>query len=345
MVEAAITEAPKIRPDFRLFLFADSTGRSPQLTTSAEYRVLRQPATLWFDQVELPRALTKEGIDVFWSPYYKAPIWSPCPTAITIHDIICLKIGGGSLKNALFKPWARLISSRTTRVLTDSEHSRRDLETKLGVDPSRIEVVPLGVSDQFAPSARSRSVSLLARLGIPGRYILTVTNFRPHKNDDLLIRAFAHLAKSDPDLVLVLAGRPAGPTRELRDAVEQMELRDRVFFPGLIAEEELPALYANAQLFAFPSLYEGFGLPALEAMASGTPIVCSSASSLPEVVGDSALLLEPRGELAWSEAMHELLSNRDLRKKLVRSGLERAKEFSWHQSVSKLLDVLEQAAK
>lgn len=344
MVEAVITEAPKIRDNVDLLLYSDRTTRTELTTKATEHRTLPQPTTLWFDQVALPKALAEDHVDVFWSPYYKAPFFSPCPKAITIHDLLCLAVGGHRFKNALFKPWARLIGSRAARIITDSEHSRRDIESMLGLDPSRIEVVPLGVSCRFSPAALGQTPQLLRRLGVAARYILTVTNFRHHKNDGLLVRAFARLASRHPSVSLVLAGKPAEDQQGLLELIEHLDLRGRVHLPGLISDEDLPALYAGAELFAFPSVYEGFGLPVLEAMACGTAVVSSSSSSLPEIAQGAAVLLSPTDEHGWSRVLNDLLVNGDQKKKWVNAGLERAKAFTWRRSVEKILAVLESAA-
>ena len=345
MVEAVIHETPNVSPDAQLVLYADSSTRLELTSASVDYRILEQPFTLWFDQIELPRAIAGNNVDVFWSPYYKAPIYSPCPTVITIHDVLFLKHGGQRLKNALFKPWARLIGSRASAVLTDSEHSRRDLVTLLGIDPARIEVVPLGVSERFAPERRDKVPDTLNRLGIPENYILTVTNFRPHKNGEFLIRAYAQVAKKIEDTALVFAGKKNRDADNLYQSAERLGVGDRVFMPGMISDEDLPALYAGARLFAFPSLYEGFGLPLLEAMASGTPVVSSSASSLPEVAGDAGWMLEPTDEEAWAISILSLLTDGALRQRHIQAGLDRASVFTWRQSVSILLDILERTAK
>ena len=344
VVQAFLSEAPRLRPDSELVLYGDATTEVDLGHEGSRFRVLSQPLTLWFDQLALPQALEKDRIQVFFSPYYKAPLFSPCPVVVTIHDILFLKVGRKKLKHALFKPWARLIASRTRAVLTDSEHSRRDLEDILGLEPSRLVVIPLGVSLRFSPEARDRSPQLLERLGISGRYVLNVTNFRRHKNALFLLRAYARMAASEPELLLVLAGRPAGSTVELEAAIDRHGLRGRVLLPGHIPDEDLPALYAGAHLFAFPSLYEGFGLPVLEAMASGVPVVCSSTSSLPEVVSDAAILVDPRDDEAWRNALVRLTRDERLRESLMRAGLERARAFSWRDSVARILSVLERAA-
>lgn len=345
MVEAVIREAPNTSPNANLVLYADASTRLDLASTSTEYHILEQPFTLWFDQIELPKAIARSKIDVFWSPYYKSPLYSPCPSVITIHDILFLKHGGRHLKNALFKPWARLIGSKASAVLTDSEHSKHDLVTLLGIRPDRIQVVPLGVSQQFTAAAREKTSDILNKLGIPQNYILTVTNFRPHKNGDFLIRAFAQVAKQIEETALVFAGSKSRDADDLFLSAKRLGIAERVFMPGMISDDDLPALYAGARLFALPSLYEGFGLPLLEAMASGTPIVSSSASSLPEVAGDAGTIIEPTNEEAWAKSMLGLLTNDALRHQYIQAGLKRASTFTWRRTVSHLMEILEQVAR
>lgn len=343
VLEAFLAETPGLRPDLELVLYGDATTRTDLKREGQRMRILEQPLTVWFDQVALPRALMKDDVQVLFSPYYKAPLFSPCPVVLTIHDLLFLKVGPRRLKHALFKPWARLIASRAKAVLTDSQHSRDDIERILGLG-ARLVVVPLGVSPGFTPGARERYRAVVQRLGIPGDYILQVTNFHPHKNDRFLLRVFARIAQDHPELGLVLAGRPAGSTREVGDFIREHGLEGRVHLPGHVPEADLQALYAGARVFAFPSLYEGFGLPVLEAMASGAPVVCSSSSSLPEVAGDAALLVDPRDEESWCAALGRLVGERPLREKLRRAGLARAGQFSWRDSVARILPVLESAA-
>lgn len=340
-VEAFVREAPSQRSDAHLYLYADHSTRADLPRERAERRTLPAASTLWFDQVALPRALTRDRVDVFLSPYYKAPLVAPCPTVITIHDVLFLRVGGPRWHNALFKPWARLLASRTAAILTDSECSRRDLEILLGLDGRSIEVIPLGVDPSFSPLAASRSPELKGRLRLPEDYVLAVTNFLPHKNDLLLVRAFARLAVKHEGLGLVLAGGDPQGRETLGRLVQEHGLEGRVHLPGAISEADLPALYAGARLFAFPSLYEGFGLPVLEAMACGVPVVCSSRGSLPEVAGDAALLCNPEDEEVWQHAMERSLSDATLRKGLVASGLERARQFDWPSCTRRVLSVLE----
>lgn len=344
VVEAFLSEAPSLSPGVELFLYADRTTRSEVEKNGHHLRRLPQPATLWFDQLALPRALRSDRIHVFFSPYYKAPLFSPCPAVATIHDVLFLKVGDRRLKHALFKPWARLIASRCDGVLTDSEQSRRDLEEVLKLSPSKLSVIPLGVSEHYSPRAREDSPQLLERLGIESPYILNVTNFRPHKNAVTLVRAFAELAPKEPELSLVLAGRHADSVDEIVALVERHGLQGRVHLTGSIPDVDLPALYAGARIFAFPSRYEGFGLPVLEAMASGVPVICSSSSSLPEVAGDAAILVEPDDASAWRDALERLAADASLRARLRRAGLERAQKFTWRRSVAQILSVLEKVA-
>jgi glycosyltransferase involved in cell wall biosynthesis len=345
MVEAIIREASNVSPDTRLVLFADSSTRLELASTSGDYRVLAQPFTLWFDQVALPRAISRSHVDVFWSPYYKSPVFSNCPTVITIHDVLFLKHGGRRLKKALFKPWARLIGSRASAILTDSEHSKKDLVALLGFDPALIEVVPLGVSGEFTPDKRNDAPDMLRRLGIPKDYILTVTNFRPHKNGEFLLRVYACLAKNIEATALVIVGKKNREAYDLHQTAIRLGVGDRVFMPGMVSDTDLPALYAGARLFTFPSLYEGFGLPLLEAMASGTPVLSSSTSSLPEVAGDAAMMRVPTDEEAWAQSMLAMLTNDTLRERHIQAGLERASTFTWRQSVSNLMEILSRVAK
>ena len=297
--------------------------------------------TQWWDQVSLPLQLARDRISVFLSPYYKGPLYPPCPVVLTIHDLYFIQYprkrwpAYGALTTRL----ARLYASRAAAIIADSEYSKRSIVERLGVNPGKVTVIPVALGPEFKPESLTHSVA--ARYGIVPPYILSVGNFRPHKNLPRLMRAYANLSKSLRDAYqLVLAGGDREHRQALESLVRDLGITGRVLFPGLIEDAHLPALYSGCTMFVLPSLEEGFGLPALEAMACGAPVVAGNRAAIPEVVDKAAILVDPENVPAMTEAMAQVLSVGHLREALRRSGLARALEFSVDRTAGRVLALL-----
>jgi glycosyltransferase involved in cell wall biosynthesis len=228
-------------------------------------------------------------------------------------------------------------------IITVSQHSKMDIVQKWGIPDDKIKVIPNGVSKRFYPVESLELISKVKnKYGVKKDYILYVGNFKPHKNVSLLVKAFAQLPPSlRRHYQLVLAGTFDEYSTQLNAITADLHLKGKVVFTGAVYEEDLPVLYSGAMIFVFPSLYEGFGLPPLEAMSCGTPVICSNVTSLPEVVGDSGVLADPRESRNFADAMELLLTDHKLRDKLYYRGLQRAKEFSLERSAKKLLKTIE----
>jgi glycosyltransferase involved in cell wall biosynthesis len=305
------------------------------------------------EQLKIPIALKREGVGLFHAPHYVLPPLVPCRSVVTIHDCIHLMFPQ-YLPNRLALGYARtsisLAARRATRVLTVSQSSKRDILRFVDTEPDKIDVIYNAYDERFGVEPEEQDVvRVRERFQLNDEFVLYAGNVKPHKNLERLIEAFHIVRQRGLDhLKLVLIGDDISRYAALRRAVHRHQLHKYVRFFGYVPEETLAVMYRLAGVFVFPSLYEGFGLPPLEAMASGTPVVTSNVSSLPEVAGDAALLVDPYHPEAIAEGIYRVLSDEPLRRSLRAKGLERARQFSWEQSVGRVRaiygEVLEQRA-
>ena len=293
----------------------------------------------------LPRQLRERQAALYHSPYYLMPYRPGLPTVVTFHDMIPLVYPGFFSPSRRLLFWvAHFLASRTaTRIIAVSEATKVDMIRHLRVPPEKVVVIPLGVDKHFHPRGREEIVQIRQKYRLPENYFLYVGTNKPHKNLERVIDAFQQLENplgSDVKLVI------AGPWDRRYDRPKKMAnaagLKDRVQFIGWIEEGDLPALYSGAMVFVFPSLYEGFGLPVLEAMACGTAVVCSNRSGLSEVAGEAALLVNPKDSHRLAEGIARVLGNEDVRQELTERGLKRAKLFTWEKTAEKTLALYHQ---
>jgi glycosyltransferase involved in cell wall biosynthesis len=289
----------------------------------------------------LPRALARDRITVFLSPYYKGPVCAPCPVVLTIHDLYFINYPGRHrpVYEAIVTRAARAYAARATAIISDSEYSKRDIVARLGVGAAKVSVVPVALGTEFKPA--SLTAAARARYALKSPYVLYVGNFNPHKNIPHLIRGFALL----PGPVrsrhsLVLAGGYGDGRPELARLAETLGLTDRVIFAGRVEDADLPALYAEAAAYVTPSLEEGFGSTVLEAMACGAPVVTSNRAALPEVVGDAGLLFDPEQERELASGLARVLSDPDLADDLRRRSLARAGLYTPARTTGRILALL-----
>jgi glycosyltransferase involved in cell wall biosynthesis len=293
------------------------------------------------EQLSVPMELRREAVDLFHAPHYVLPPLVPCRSVVTIHDCIHLMFPQ-YLPNRLAWGYARTsmwaATHRSDRVLTVSEASKRDILRFFHIPPEKIDVIYNGIDDRFwTTPAEEDVVRVRERYQLNDPFLLYAGNIKPHKNLERLIEAFYRLREDGfRDLKLLIIGDEISKYAALRRSVHRHHLHKHVRFFGFVPNETLAVLYRLANVFVFPSLYEGFGLPPLEAMASGTPVVTSNVSSLPEVVGDAALLVDPRDPDAIAGAVRMVLTDRTLREDLQRRGLVRARSFSWEQAVARM---------
>lgn len=318
-------------PDCSFYLYGNQDTYFQYVSHNVTLRIIPEQQTLYWDQVTLPRQIRQDKLDVFLSPYIKGPIFSPAPLITTMHDLLFLSLPeyrkniGWELT---YKCFARLVGESAKAVITDSLYSQNDIVRLLKLPRQKIKVIPLAVAPEYYQPVEAAAIEQLRqKAGISGRYILYVGNFKPHKNIQRLVKAYAGLdERLRQEYRLVLCGRPDSHCLQLRQLIQELKIEDEVIFPGMVTKE-LPALYRGADLFVFPSLYEGFGLPVAEAMACGVAVVTSNVTSLPEVAGDSAVLIDPRNTESLTEAMSCLLTDQKLRAAYVQRGLQRAQLF------------------
>ena len=296
------------------------------------------------EQLKIPMALRREGVTLFHAPHYVLPPLVRCRSVVTIHDCIHLMFPQ-YLPNRVALAYARtsirLAARRATRVLTVSESSTRDILRFVDAEPGKIDVIYNAFDDRFGVEPCEEDVVRVRdRYQLGDEFVLYAGNVKPHKNLERLIQAFNIVRKRGLNhLKLVLIGDEISKYAALRRAVHHYQLHKYVRFLGYMPEETLAVMYRLAAVFVFPSLYEGFGLPPLEAMASGTPVVTSNLSSLPEVVGDAAMLVDPYDPQAIADGIKRVLTDERLRRELRTKGLARARQFSWETSVRRVREI------
>ena len=342
LIPALLAEAPD---GMRFTAFvnreAAATGDWGELLPAVTVPVNARNRVQWVrgEQTLLPRLAAREGVELVHSMASTAPVWGRFRRVVTVHDLIYARFpeAHAGIRDKGMKvlvPWA---ARRSDRVITDSQSTREDLIELIGLDSERIDVVPLGLGAVKREAPLSERV---VRAGLDlgeRRVVLSLSAKRPHKNLRALIGALAQLP-TDARPVLVLPGYPTVHEIELRERARALGVEHDIRFPAWVSAEELEGLWAITQAFVYPSLYEGFGLPVLEAMARGVPVACSNASSLPEVAGDAALLFDPHDESAIAAALKRLLEEPQLAEDLRARGLARAREFSWQRTARLTLD-------
>ena len=281
------------------------------------------------------------------APAYTAPFWSGAPVVLTIHDVSYARhpewypYKRDLLRRAFYRRSAR----GAARILTDSSFSADEIVAAYAVRPERITVAPLGVDSAFSPADGTRALDLPAAVREP--YLLHVGDLHERRNlavvVDALLAARQHFGAA-PALSLVLAGVDRGLGAGLCAIAAEADAPDAVVLLGTVSEERLRTLYRGATALVYPSLYEGFGLPPLEAMASGTPVIASNCASIPEVVGDAGMLLPPTDVRAWTDAILSVVRDEALRRRMRAAGLQRASTFTWQRTARITLDVYRQAA-
>ncbi len=303
-----------------------------------------------FEQIVFPWACHRWGAEVAHVPYWGSPLRPPVPTVVTIHDLIPLLLPayrGGPL----VRLYTRLVTAsaqRAAMVLTDSLASQRDIEAHLHLPAERVRSIYLAAGERFRPHPGPDDGEIRRRYGLPRRYVLYLAGHDVRKNVETLVQAFAVVARADDDVTLAIGGRlperDKVPFFDPRPLVSRLDLESKVQFLGWVDEAHKPALYRGAACAAFPSRYEGFGLPVLEALACGTPLVTADAASLPELLGDAGFAVDPDDEQALAGAILSCLVDEAMAAELRRRGPEQAARFSWRETAQQTVAVYEEVA-
>jgi len=291
----------------------------------------------------LAAELSFHTLDLLHSTDFIPPLRSRVPSVITVHDLAFLRWPHFLTEShaAYYSQIDRAVS-HARHIIVPSESTKNDVVRQLGASPKKISVIYEAAAPHYVPLLQEECLTAMQRkYGIPEKYIFFVSTIEPRKNIGGLLEAFHHLRKyyGVEDTGLVMAGKPGWLYEEVYRKVEQLDLGQSTFFLGRVPDEDLHQLFVGARCLAHPAYYEGFGLSPLEAMACGTPTIVSNTSSMPEVVGDAGLIIDPSDWEEIAVAMHRLLTEDELHKELSQKGLQRASVFSWSRAASETLDV------
>ena len=337
-------------PNYRFTVYL---ARSPQFWLPKQnqyfsYRVFG-PRKFW-TQFALPLHLflEKHKTDIFFSPAHYAPRFSPIKTVVTIHDLAYFYYPQEFKKNDLWqlKSWTKYSVKKASKIIAVSKNTKEDLAKFYKINPSKITVIYNGYdTGRFHNQLGTGRINKIKKkYKISGDYIIYLGTLQPRKNIEALIRAFSQVAKHFNRLKLVIAGKRGWLYKSIFSQTKELALEKKIIFTDFVPDEEVPFLLAGAQLFVLPSLYEGFGITALEAMACGTPVLVSRTSSLPEVVGKAGLYIEnPKNYSEISQKIIQIMENQKQRKELSIRGIKRAKKFSWKKCAKETLQTIKGA--
>lgn len=301
------------------------------------------------EQIQLPGILRRHKVDLLHAPHFMLPLVRPCPSVVTIHDVIGWR-WKEDIHSRVGRLYYRCMMSAAVRladrIITDSKFSREDIVRCLGVDPEKITVIYPGISPRFRQiNDNVQLENVRSKYRIENEYIVYAGIYKPRKNHAALLHAFRRFLSNDGHTNLVLVGPLNEGEQELRQLADKLGVSKKVIFTGFVDDSELRAIYSAAKVYACPSLYEGFGFTVLEAMACGTPVVCTGETSLPEVAGDAALYADPRSPDEFGEALHKVFTNATLRSTLIDRGRKNLQRFRWEDAAKQTLGVYEDARK
>ncbi len=323
--------------EYIIYLPAQPAADLPPERANWTYKIVAGKK-LW-TLIALNKSANQDNLDVFFNPTHYAPLFLNCPLVISILDVSYKYFPELFKKKDLYKLslWGKYSVKKAASILTISNSSKDDIIKEYKVSGHKIHVIPVGIKD--INERKMSKEEFIKKHKISNPYVLFVGTLQPRKNVKRLIEAFSKQENQDLDLVLV--GKKGWNYEDILNTPKELGIEDRVYFLEDVSNEDLPSFYKYAECFVLPSLYEGFGLPVLEAMRYGCPVITSDVSSLPEAGGDAALYCDPEDTDSIASKMTELLASKKLQEKLVKKGYEHVKKFSWEKSAKEVLNVLE----
>lgn len=334
-VENLISNLKKIDSKNQYFFFKPTNEKD-----------LSAPKRLIWDQYQMPQKAKFAQVDILHQPCFSAPIFYSGKVVVTIHDIIAILYGKDIplFSRQFFSKIMPFSYRRADKIIAISEHTKKDIIKYLKISPEKIIVIHSAADEMFNKGniSQEKILAMKKKYQINKNYLLHIGTLNPRKNLQFLIKVFSQVVNNLPDFQLVITGKKGWYYQGLFDQVKNLGLEDKVIFTGYIKDIDKPIFYQGATLFVFPSLYEGFGLPPLEAMSCGCPVISSNTSSLPEVIGNAGILLSPNDELSWVRSIKMILEDKKLQKNLAKQGLEQAAKFSWSRTAQETLRVYEE---
>lgn len=319
----------------------EPTRNAPSIVTSRLPTAHPIPRIVW-EQTVLAWHTTRDKLDVLHCPLNVIPLAAACPTVLTIHDLTFLRYPRlfPRLKQLYLRLFTRLSAHNASAVVTDSASTRDDVVQMLGVPRERVHVVYPAADADYSPRTHDECSAFRDSKGLTNGYVLYVGTLEPRKNVDVLIRAFGRVVREQQlPHSLVLVGGRGWMTQSIQEAIAEAGIGERIIMPGYVPRAELPLWYSGADLFVYPSTYEGFGYPVLESMSAGTPVITTNTSSLPEIAGDAGVLVSPREISQLAAAIASILTDGNRAASLRARGLEQAGSFSWTESVRTCLNL------